>query len=411
MTHDVFISYSSKDKPIADGICANLEASGIRCWVAPRDIGPGEEWPRAITNAITKSQVMVLVFSSQSNSSSDVGREIVLAANHKLIIIPFKIENIEPEPGKQYYLAQTHWLEAMNPPTAEQIQKLVERVRAIVPPLDSNANVQPVLVPAPIIEQPPTPSPVVKKNWFHPEYLWIGIALLLIILAVAFWPKIQGMLASPTATPTLAATDIPLPTSTISRAATATETLMPSATPTTGTLTGSVVVWGGQPYEGVTVTLCSEWTFACKGLAYSAVTDTQGSFTISGIDPGTYHMITLVPEQLGIIYPGEDLRQIQVNAGETIELDAIHKCKYDLKVSAPVVQNGKVTLHWSAYPGAPFYYLNIYDIYWNNLDFVRTPNTSVTSENSLAAGNYYYQVDINEADGVCVRAFGRFTVP
>ena len=122
-------------------------------------------------------------------------------------------------------------------------------------------------------------------------------------------------------------------------------------------------------------------------------------------------MITLVPEQLGIIYPGEDLRQIEVNAGETIELDAIHKCKYDLKVSAPVVQNGKVTLHWSAYPGAPFYYLNIYDIYWNNLDFVRTPNTSVTSENSLAAGNYYYQVDINEADGVCVRAFGRFTVP
>ena len=25
MTHDVFISYSSRDKPIADGICATME--------------------------------------------------------------------------------------------------------------------------------------------------------------------------------------------------------------------------------------------------------------------------------------------------------------------------------------------------------------------------------------------------
>ncbi len=36
MAHDVFISYSSKDKPIADAVCANIEAAGIRCWVAPR---------------------------------------------------------------------------------------------------------------------------------------------------------------------------------------------------------------------------------------------------------------------------------------------------------------------------------------------------------------------------------------
>jgi len=41
MSHDIFISYSSKDKPIADGICASLETAGIRCWIAPRDIAAG----------------------------------------------------------------------------------------------------------------------------------------------------------------------------------------------------------------------------------------------------------------------------------------------------------------------------------------------------------------------------------
>jgi len=64
MTHDVFISYSSKDKPIADAICANVEATGIRCWIAPRDIAPGEDWPTAITKTISHSRILVLVFSA-----------------------------------------------------------------------------------------------------------------------------------------------------------------------------------------------------------------------------------------------------------------------------------------------------------------------------------------------------------
>jgi hypothetical protein len=41
---DVFLSYSSKDKTIADAAVATLESKGLRCWVAPRDITPGKEW-------------------------------------------------------------------------------------------------------------------------------------------------------------------------------------------------------------------------------------------------------------------------------------------------------------------------------------------------------------------------------
>ena len=31
MAHDVFISYSKKDKAVADAICARLEQDGVRC--------------------------------------------------------------------------------------------------------------------------------------------------------------------------------------------------------------------------------------------------------------------------------------------------------------------------------------------------------------------------------------------
>ena len=52
MPHDVFISYSSKDKNVADAVCAVLERNGIRCWVAPRDVIPGIVWGTAIVGAI-----------------------------------------------------------------------------------------------------------------------------------------------------------------------------------------------------------------------------------------------------------------------------------------------------------------------------------------------------------------------
>jgi hypothetical protein len=117
MAHDVFISHSTKDKPIADAICTNLEIAGVRCWIAPRDIALGEDWPRAIANAISQSRIMVLIFSANANSSDQISRELSVAADSSLVIISFKIDNVKPEPGKQYYLSRTHWLDAMNFPT------------------------------------------------------------------------------------------------------------------------------------------------------------------------------------------------------------------------------------------------------------------------------------------------------
>jgi WD40 repeat protein len=181
MAQDVFISYSNKDKAIADGICANLEAAGARCWIAPRDIAPGEDWPAAINQAITKSRIMVLVFSHNSNSSEDVSRELILAANSKLVIIPFKIDNVEPEPGKQYYLARTHWLDAMNPPTREQIGILVETVTKLLTPRKPIETPKKPGIP-PKVDQGTKQE---KTKRFKPWMLWIAIpSLFLLIMAI-----------------------------------------------------------------------------------------------------------------------------------------------------------------------------------------------------------------------------------
>ena len=55
---DVFISYSSKNKEIADEIVKEFESNNIKCWYAPRDIMPGEEWVTAVTGGLESSKVL-----------------------------------------------------------------------------------------------------------------------------------------------------------------------------------------------------------------------------------------------------------------------------------------------------------------------------------------------------------------
>jgi formylglycine-generating enzyme required for sulfatase activity len=128
MAHDVFISYSSKDKVIADAVCAKLENNQIRCWIAPRDILPGMEYGQALVEAIKKSRLVVLVLSSNSNVSSQVMREIERAVSNEIPIIPLRIDNVLPSDSMEFYLSSVHWLDAITPPIEKHLDKLKDTV-------------------------------------------------------------------------------------------------------------------------------------------------------------------------------------------------------------------------------------------------------------------------------------------
>jgi hypothetical protein len=132
MTHDVFISYSSKDKTIAYAVCAALEAEKIKCWIAPRDILVSDKWGSVITEAITSSRTMVLIFSENANNSDNVLDELGLAKNIGIKIIPFKIEDILPKGEMDLYLNRTHWLDATNSSMEKHEQELIETVNRLL---------------------------------------------------------------------------------------------------------------------------------------------------------------------------------------------------------------------------------------------------------------------------------------
>jgi outer membrane protein assembly factor BamB len=130
--HDVFITYSTKDKPVADAVCAELENHDIRCWIAPRDVLPGEDFPKAIIKAINGSKIMVLIFSADSNSSPHVIRELTKAVSKGVIIIPFRIEDVALSESMEYLIGLPHWLDAITPPLEKHIDKLVKTVDIIL---------------------------------------------------------------------------------------------------------------------------------------------------------------------------------------------------------------------------------------------------------------------------------------
>jgi hypothetical protein len=133
MAHDVFLSYSSKDKPTADAASALLEGAGIRCWIAPRDILPGRDWGESIIDAIAASRVMVLIFSDHANHSPQVRREVERAVNKGVVIIPFRIENVPVSKSLEYFISVPHWMDAYSGgPMEAHLARLCQTVKALI---------------------------------------------------------------------------------------------------------------------------------------------------------------------------------------------------------------------------------------------------------------------------------------
>ena len=125
----VFISHSSKDKATGDEVCLFLEANGISCWIAPRDVTPGKNYGVAIVDAIDECAVFVLILSSESNKSGQVVREVERAASSNSIILPLRVEPVQPSRNLEFYVSSSHWLDATEKPLAQHLGKLLAAIR------------------------------------------------------------------------------------------------------------------------------------------------------------------------------------------------------------------------------------------------------------------------------------------
>ena len=139
MDYTIFVSYASEDTSVANSVCESLEGSQLRCWIAPRDIVPGVDYPEAITEALEKCKVLVLLLSEHSNKSRHVLSEVSKAFDCDHPIIVLVLDSVKPAGKLEYYIRTSHWLDAKSQRAGDYLSKLLEAIRLFVPDLESNS--------------------------------------------------------------------------------------------------------------------------------------------------------------------------------------------------------------------------------------------------------------------------------
>ncbi|HEY0321386.1 MAG TPA: toll/interleukin-1 receptor domain-containing protein [Pyrinomonadaceae bacterium] len=108
--HDVFISYSVKDKDFVQILSNELKKNGRRAWVDLDDVQPSEEWLKAIHSGIESADSFIFVISPDSIASQYCNDELSHAYKHNKRQIPI----LRREVGKQqlpHALASYKWID------------------------------------------------------------------------------------------------------------------------------------------------------------------------------------------------------------------------------------------------------------------------------------------------------------
>ena len=155
MRGGVFVCHASDDAGTARRAVAALEAAGIACWIAPRDIEAGETYTQAILDGLDAAPAIVLIFSSATNESPHVARELEAAVGSDRRIIPVRLEEVQPSRSLRYLIGTSQWLDAGG---AVEVwsPSLVRAVRrALGQPGTPPTPAAPAAAPSPV--PPPTP--------------------------------------------------------------------------------------------------------------------------------------------------------------------------------------------------------------------------------------------------------------
>ncbi len=174
MATQVFISYCQEDAPKANQICGALENEGITCWIAPRNVPPGQEWPVAIASGIRSSRILVMLLSSHSHRSKQIAREAELADRNGLSIVTFRLEDVDPPEALEYFLTNLQWIDGFGTNFETGLGTLLHTIRwrlSLPEPPPGIPRSRPV-----VATKATSPKPRSKKK------VWVGIGLAVGIL-------------------------------------------------------------------------------------------------------------------------------------------------------------------------------------------------------------------------------------
>ncbi|MBN2196462.1 MAG: toll/interleukin-1 receptor domain-containing protein [Polyangiaceae bacterium] len=156
MTHDVFLSHNSRDKPAVRELKRELEARGISVWLDKKELRPGDRWLSALDAAIKDSKtVAVLVGASGvgpwQDEEMDAALQLAVRKGHR--VIPVLLAGAPESPELPLFLKGRTWVDLRAGLTGAGLDQLVFGVTGNHPRSD------PTAVPPPARSSTPHAGP------------------------------------------------------------------------------------------------------------------------------------------------------------------------------------------------------------------------------------------------------------
>jgi TIR domain len=123
-----FISHSSLDASTARELCTRLESRGVTCWIAPRDVTPGNPYADEIVRGIEGCTWLILLSTPNSISSDNVMNELEQAFRLHRAILTIMVKGATVSRQLGYYIARLHWIEC----TADNIDSVADRLSVVL---------------------------------------------------------------------------------------------------------------------------------------------------------------------------------------------------------------------------------------------------------------------------------------
>jgi TolB-like protein/Flp pilus assembly protein TadD len=197
---DAFLSYASADAEVAKHACAHLEASGLRIWMAPRDVPAGAHYADALVRAINAARCLLLILSENSVDSAHVSKEVERASSKRKPIVAIRLDAAPLTPAFEYFLSESQWVDARDGLDAA-LPRLTDDLRRLVSGARTAASAR---------AERPIPTAAAKARTRAPMLALAVAALAALILGGWWLGKSQGWWArsagATTAVPSAAAT-------------------------------------------------------------------------------------------------------------------------------------------------------------------------------------------------------------
>lgn len=196
MAGEIFISYRRADMAWAKLLHDQLKAEGVEAWYDAQ-VGAGQDWRVATANALEASRIFVLLFTANAALSKDIAKELAAATLENKLIIPVRLENIQPKGAFLYELASRNWINAFED-TEAKLEELAKGLAQFVRTGSNDDSVLPferktgAKAPPPPARRPKTILALVA-----------GAALVVAVVAGGlFWQHTRPATSSPQTQPT-----------------------------------------------------------------------------------------------------------------------------------------------------------------------------------------------------------------